>query len=586
MKKEVQKPTALMTKIEVLKFRLKNSYQIPAAHHLNMVLFKGCSKTDFVRYLNCEHRLCDEAVLLLIKAPKSEAFPLWLRYNQYNRLSPECETAYIKKFGILQLLKNGFVLSEEATLALLQKNGAQLLPEYLDNLTITEKTEAAILKLHDENFTIAYLGRYSVYEANKELLLTYDNPLAYRAFGYRNGISDKIISEIIRKKTYDVFEATIDVYSYTHLEQTDEKALIDRKDARFIKAFLRKHNFSSDGEKYLAEKGTNEQFAAFVRNGCFDGENNTAVYDRLFAPENAALLKEFLSEYRVPGKYEIRLLEENDAELIDTYFADGIEVEPETMEWLWEHDSSELAQKLLNSDAQLGYQTETKLFQSSDLKRIKAYLNEHKPCAFSEAMLFMHAPAEILLTYMKSNVPDRLAQIALIRRKDADIMHSFWKEDYRFDEAAIRVFLAEADEEMILEYFRLLSDGAPFYLYDGADSDEVLCSEILFRRGLKKAGEFFVRNGDFDEQDEKSLAAYGSPELVSLYFEENTLEGEACYAFILRGDKKLIREYISRHQLSPSGEYALLSLLDIDLIVYYEKLYGFSDYDVLTDLGL
>lgn len=67
----------------------------------------------------------------------------------------------------------------------------------------------------------------------------YDNPLAYRAFGYRNGISDKIISEIIRKKTYDVFEATIDVYSYTHLEQTDEKALIDRKDARFIKAFLR-----------------------------------------------------------------------------------------------------------------------------------------------------------------------------------------------------------------------------------------------------------------------------------------------------------------------------------------------------------
>ena len=106
MKKEVQKPSALMTKIEVLKFRLKNSYQIPAAHHLNMVLFKGCSKTDFVRYLNCEHRLCDEAVLLLIKAPKSEAFPLWLRYNQYNRLSPECETAYIKKFGILQLLKN------------------------------------------------------------------------------------------------------------------------------------------------------------------------------------------------------------------------------------------------------------------------------------------------------------------------------------------------------------------------------------------------------------------------------------------------------------------------------------------------
>ena len=58
MKKEVQKPSALMTKIEVLKFRLKNSYRIPAVHHLNMVLFRGCSKTDFVRYLNAEHRPC------------------------------------------------------------------------------------------------------------------------------------------------------------------------------------------------------------------------------------------------------------------------------------------------------------------------------------------------------------------------------------------------------------------------------------------------------------------------------------------------------------------------------------------------
>lgn len=51
-----------------------------------------------------------------------------------------------------------------------------------------------------------------------------------------------------------MFEATIDVYSYTHLEQTDEKALIDRKDARFIKAFLRKHNFSSDGENTWQKK--------------------------------------------------------------------------------------------------------------------------------------------------------------------------------------------------------------------------------------------------------------------------------------------------------------------------------------------
>lgn len=587
MKKEVQKPSALMTKIEVLKFRLKNSYRIPAVHHLNMVLFRGCSKTDFVRYLNAEHRLCDEAVLLLIKTPKSEAFPLWLRYNQYNRLSPECETAYIKKFGVLQLLKNGFVLSENATLALLEKGGIQLLPEYLDCLAITEATEAAILKLHDENFTTAYLDRYSVYEANKELILIYDNPLVYRAFGNRNNLSGDMINEIIRKKTYDVFETAIAACPYTYLEQADEEALVDRKDARFIKAFLKNHYFSSDGEKYLAEKGTDEQFAAFVCSGYFsDEENNTAIYDRLFAPENAALLKNFLSKYRVPGKYEIRLLEENDADLIGAYFTDGIEVEPETMEWLWEHDSSELAQKLLNSDTPLGYQTETKLFQSGDLERIKAYLNGHELCAFSEAMLFMHAPAEILQTYMESNVPDRLAQIALVRRKDTDIMRSFWKEDYRFDEAAIRFFLAEADEEMILEYFQLLSDCAPFYLYDGSDSDEIYCSEILFRRGLKKAGEFFVRNADLDEQDEKNLAAYGSPELVLLYLEENTPSCDIAPTLVFRGDKKLIREYISRHQLSPAGEEALLSLLDIDLIMYYDKQCGFNDYDTLTNLGL
>lgn len=63
------------------------------------------------------------------------------------------------------------------------------------------------------------------------------------------------------------------------------------------------------------------------------------------------------------------------------------------------------------------------------------------------------------------------------------------------------------------------------------------CAAKSFPTRFKKSRRIFVRNGDFDEQDEKSLAAYGSPELVSLYFEENTLEGEACYAFILRGDK-------------------------------------------------
>ena len=37
MKKEVQKPSALMTKIEVLKFRLKNSYQIPASSEHGLI---------------------------------------------------------------------------------------------------------------------------------------------------------------------------------------------------------------------------------------------------------------------------------------------------------------------------------------------------------------------------------------------------------------------------------------------------------------------------------------------------------------------------------------------------------------------
>ena len=139
---------------------------------------------------------------------------------------------------------------------------------------------------------------------------------------------------------------------------------------------------------------------------------------------------------------------------------------------------------------------------------------------------------------------------------------------------------------MILEYFQLLSDCAPFYLYDGSDSDEIYCSEILFRRGLKKAGEFFVRNADLDEQDEKNLAAYGSPELILLYLEENTPSCDIAPTLVFRGDKKLIREYISRHQLSPAGEEALLSLLDIDLIMYYDKQCGFNDYDTLTNLGL
>ena len=90
----------------------------------------------------------------------------------------------------------------------------------------------------------------------------------------------------------------------------------------------------------------------------------------------------------------------------------------------------------------------------------------------------------------------------------------------------------------------------------------------------------------FYEQDEKNLAAYGSPELVLLYLEENTPSCDIAPTLVFRGDKKLIREYISRHQLSPAGEEALLFLLDIDLIMYYDKQCGFNDYDALTNLGL
>ena len=47
MKKTIKNPPLFMTWLEVLKFRLNPSHEIPAGHHANLVLPCGCRPKDF-----------------------------------------------------------------------------------------------------------------------------------------------------------------------------------------------------------------------------------------------------------------------------------------------------------------------------------------------------------------------------------------------------------------------------------------------------------------------------------------------------------------------------------------------------------
>ena len=586
MEKEVKRSSVWATRLEVWKFlqmyHRNHYYEIDPKHHLNMMELRGCSKDALAKYLECNHSISEDVILFLLKNKNTEMLQFWAEHAKNVSLSPETEKAVVAKFGFDVLLKNNIHLSEKSTLKFLQGRTLSHLPaSYLRCLTFSPDTEETLLKLKNPELTCKYLDDHVVYTENRQLILLYDTLEVYWSFGQFNSF-DGIFADIIKTKSLEIFKIALKYHPSLSLE--DEKLLIDKNNPAFIEYFIKQESFSDEAIEYLVEHASDEVFETYARHEDFSNiDSRDSVYQRLFEPRHLELLKEHLQEYCVPGKFEIRLLESGYKDLIDLYFQESFELSPEAKAWLMEHQQSEYAAKLLDHVKDLGYLGEVALFKSGDDVKIKHYIASHSLNIISEAALFKFTSSQVVREHLNSWVPGCLAQIALIQRHDFELLKLLWTDDFEFDDAPLRIFLNEADDDTILMYLQYLAANYEDFSLD-SDTDEaenpLPLSVILHQRHLDKSAMFFVSNTSLTEADQCALAAYGAKEVVQTYLKEHDLCSEAEKLLLCRGDIELVRQYISESELYIDNEQYLFVFDDWDLINFYQGKHGFSDCDI------
>ena len=576
MEKEVKRPSVCATRLEVWKFKKNHLYTIPPEHHLNMVELKGCSKKTLASYLEYSHVLSDEALLFLLKNNNTEMFQFIAEHAIDVSLASETEKTIIAQFGYEMLLKNNIRLSESNTLKFLQETNAENIPSsYLRCLTFSPTTEACLLELKNSELASQYLANHIVYPENRRLILLYDDPEVYRAFDQRNNFND-VFTDIIKTKSLEIFKIALKYLHPILLE--DEKILIDKNEPTYVQAFVEQVNFSDEAMNYLVQKASNEVFAVVVGSSSFSTNDcPDCFYQRLFEPQHLELLKKYLQENYLPGKFEVRLLESGDKELIDLYFENGGDVfSSEAKVWLLDHPQSEYASSLLEKMGDLGYFGEAWLFKSGDDEKIQHYLSLRAISAISEAALFKYASLPVLREYFAHNTLDEPAVISLIHRKDFELLKTFWELGLRFDGISLEIFLAESDDDTVLAYFMFLEQNDEFCdLACEEDSEEI--SIMLYQHHLVKSASFFVSKGRLSNQAEYVMVQMAPRELIYEYIKTHSLAPSAEEFLLCHYDKELVREYVSKYKLDMDNESFLFCFDDWDLIKFYQKEHGFSD---------
>lgn len=576
MENEVKRPSVYITRFEVRKFQINHLYTIPPKHHLNMVELKGCSKKTLALYLEYGHVLSDEVLLFLLKNNNTEMFQFIAEHAINVSLASETEKTIIAQFGYEILLKNNIRLSESSTLKFLQETNAESISSsYLRCLTISPATEACLLELKNAELASQYLANHIVYPGNRRLILLYDDPEVYRAFVQRNNFND-VFTDIIKTKSLEIFKIALEYQHPILLE--DEKILIDKNDPAFVQAFVEQVNFSDKAIEYLVQKASDELFTIVVDYSSFSTDDwPDSFYQRLFEPQHLDLLKKYLQACALPGKFEVRLLESGDKELIDLYFENGdIVISLDAKIWLLKHPQSEYADDLLGKVDDLGYFGEARLFKSGDSEKIQHYLSLRAISSISEVALFKYAPLPILREYFAHNTLDEPAVISLIHRKDFEVLKTFWELGLRFDGIALEIFLAESDDDTVLSYFMFLEQNDEFCnLACEEDSEEI--SIMLYQRHLVKSASFFVSKARLSNQAECVMVQMAPRELIYEYIQTNSLTPSAEKFLLCHYDEELIRQYVSKHKLDTDNESFLFCFDDLDLIKFYQKEHGFSD---------
>ena len=135
---KTKKPSRFNTWCAMATFRLCDA-EIEEQHHCNLIQGKGCSRKQFGRYV-AQYPLSDEAVGMLIDAADNTMLFFFLEKTSFD-ISDDNEAEFVKKYGIVPLVRTGRMLSEQSELILVKGRDTALIGEYIrkHGLTLPKK---------------------------------------------------------------------------------------------------------------------------------------------------------------------------------------------------------------------------------------------------------------------------------------------------------------------------------------------------------------------------------------------------------------------------------------------------------------
>lgn len=567
MKTKKKSPSAFATRAEVLRFCINEQYSIPIDYHCNLADFKGCSTSQFEKYLKWGHHLNEQAVLHIIETENEKALDIWFKYCA-DRMSNKAKEAFVQKFGFKPLLKKGVKLEGKLTQSLLAEGNFGLALKYFNQCSFSGREEAfALLRAHNVELTVQFLKQQCyIHEDISSLILTYEEPVVYKILFRYCPFLRGISRGIINKRSLKLFNIMIKEQCEP-LPNEDLKLLIQRNEIDMLSAYIEDRGFNPEIISCITENASDEFFAMCVGQGIYLFDSDT-WYKRVFKPKNRACLIEFVKQHPLrSGKWEIQLLKSGDSELIEAY-KKSPHFSAEAVSYMLSNKLDKAFGVTIHDIETLDWRAETRIFTSGNNALIEEYLFAGRAYSlsitdFGEAMLFRHASIEILDAYMEDTPPCVLAQREIISRWNMAVISLFLhKHNYTFATEVAASFLQNADAELAMRYLQNIENVTYFLSEESTESLQVLC-----QRKEPEFYQFVLDNAVLDEEEMVLFIRNAPAKLVRKLIEEAPEIFPVAEAEILRRkNRELIKTHIQARGIHKENECLFLSLLDVELI--------------------
>lgn len=569
---KTKKPSRFNTWCAMATFRLCDA-EIEEQHHCNLIQGKGCSRKQFGRYV-AQYPLSDEAVGMLIDAADNNMLFFFLEKTSFD-ISDDNEAEFVKKYGIVPLVRTGRMLSEQSELILVNGRDTALIGEYIRKHGLHYIAEETLFETGDTDFLKIYAATQQLCAETQEFLIINGKEDYVRIYATDKELDDDAYTELCRSASDDLVIFYLE-HRLTCPTAKEFKFLLKRKNPQIIKVLDRCFDdfFDTEMLKLLLKENDDGLLLAFIETRA---ERNVPLPDEVWhslfaAKARKELLKDTLRRFSLPSYLEVKLLLTENKELLDCYLKHGTLQNFGFAILLAQNDRGRLTDYLKSH--RLQWQEECMLIDQKDNELLECYLTHHALSPFALGYrIKSSAFAEALNIVQDIEDFDDMVLSALLFHNEREFWEIYLKKcDYDFDEDFLSDFLRKADKMAVLDYLNnhLEDNTLVFCFADGNMEDEAY--KILFRRHDSDLDDFLLQHGTFSRQMETFLIQYAESRTVRKFLEtycsgENSLGDNAEKALILRGDGNLIGLYLSEHSLSNDEAVRNLAvLLNPDLL--------------------